>query len=459
MRGEGHIRSDDVLNCLLDVGARPVRAPLNWLWSHGFRFLMVLDAVVLYGTLVTINFVRFGANWPTYSKNHYAIGFLIATFVHLVVNYFSGLYEREPQLGSRPWLSRVTWAMAIGVALDGLFALVFDRFLMPRLNLGVLLLVGSVVLTGTRYFSRRLANRRRGPARVILVGASADRERAHDALLRSGSNGVVVAETTSVLALLDIVSSANATDILLLDLTAFSAAFPEPITRLDQLEIGLHQRVSAAETLMGLRTIGEVGGIPITRLRPHSLAAHQIRLKRLMDLVIVIASAPIWMPVMGALAIYLTAITGAPLIYRQTRVGLDGKPFELHKFRTMVRDAEASSGPRLSETGDTRVLPGALWLRKTRLDELPQLWNVLRGDMSLVGPRPERPEFVEEISKQVPGYGRRHSVRPGIAGLAQVEGRYETNAAHKLGYDLQYLVNWSLMLDIQLLLRAVGSRT
>jgi len=147
-------------------------------------------------------------------------------------------------------------------------------------------------------------------------------------------------------------------------------------------------------------------------------------------------------------------IAGAPVLYHQTRVGLDGKLFELHKFRTMVREAEVSSGPRLSEVDDSRVLRGARWLRQSRLDELPQLWNVLIGEMSLVGPRPERPEFVAKISTQVPGYARRNSVRPGIAGLAQVKGRYETDAAHKLGYDLQYLVNWSIMLDVQIVLRA-----
>jgi len=414
----------------------------------------MIDAVVLYGTLVAINFVRFGSNWPTYSKSHYAVGFLIATTLQLVINYFSGLYEREPRLGSRPWLSRVSWAMAIGVALDGLFAVLFDRYLMPRLNLGVLLFVGSIVLTGTRYLSRRLADRRRGPAQVILVGAAADREQARLALSRPGSAGVVVDETESVSSLLGVVSSTDATDVLLLDLTAFSAAFPEPITALDRLGIGLHQRVSAAETLMGLRTIGEVGGVPIARLRPHALAGHQVRLKRVMDLTLIIASTPIWVPVAGAIALYVRVIAGAPVLYHQTRVGLDGKLFELHKFRTMVRDAEVSSGPRLSQAGDSRVLRCARWLRRSRLDELPQLWNVLIGEMSLVGPRPERPELVAKISQQVPGYARRHSVRPGIAGLAQVRGRYETNAGHKLGYDLQYLVNWSIMLDVQIVLRA-----
>lgn len=447
--------TDGVINRLLDVGARPLGRPLNWLWQRGFRFLFVIDAVVLFTTLVAINVVRFGSTWPSYPVSHYLIGFSIATALHLIINYFSGLYEREPRLGSRPWLPRVSLAMAMGVAVDGLVAVLFDRYLMPRLNLGVLLVAGSVVLTGTRYLSRRLANRRRGPARVVLVGDAADRKQARLALSRPGSAGVVVGETESVTSLFDAVSSTDATDVLLLDLTAFSAAFPEPITALDRLGIGLHQRVSAAETLMGLRTIGEVGGVPITRLKPHALAGHQVRLKRMMDLALVIGSAPMWVPIVGLIALYVRVVAGAPVLYHQTRVGLDCVPFELHKFRTMVRDAEAGSGPRLSEAGDVRVLRGARWLRRSRLDELPQLWNVITRDMSLVGPRPERPEFVAKIIEEVPGYTRRHSVRPGITGLAQVKGRYETDAAHKLGYDLQYLVHWSPILDFQLIFQAI----
>ena len=447
--------TDGVINRLLDVGARPLGRPLNWLWQRGFRFLFVIDAVVLFTTLVAINMVRFGSTWPTYPISHYLIGFSIATALHLTINYFSGLYERESQLGSRPWLPRVSLAMTLGVAVDGLVAVLFDRYLMPRLNLGVLLVVGSVVLTGTRYLSRRLANRRRGPARVILVGDAADREQARLALSRPGSAGIVVGETESVAPLFDAVLSTDSTDVLLLDLAAFSAAFPEPITALDRLGIGLHQRVSAAETLMGLRTIGEVDGVPITRLKPHTLAGHQVRLKRIMDLALVIGTTPVWLPLVGLIALYVRVVAGAPVLYHQTRVGLDGAPFELHKFRTMVRNAEAESGPRLSEAGDLRILRGAHWLRRSRLDELPQLWNVLKGEMSLVGPRPERPEFVAKISQQVPGYARRHSVKPGITGLAQVRGMYGTDAAHKLGYDLQYLVNWSVTLDLQLILRAI----
>jgi len=130
------------INHLLDLAARPISRPLNWLWQRGFRFLFVIDAVVLFTTLVAINVMRFGSTWPTYPVSHYLIGFSIATALHLTINYFSGLYEREPRLGSRPWLPRVSLAMALGVAVDGLVAVLFDRYLMPRLNLGVLLVVG-----------------------------------------------------------------------------------------------------------------------------------------------------------------------------------------------------------------------------------------------------------------------------------------------------------------------------
>lgn len=444
-----------VVNHLVHTNTQPTTGPLNWLWVHGFRFLFVIDALVLFTTLVAINVARFGSTWPNYPVSHYLFGFCVATMLQLLINYFSGLYEREPRLGSRPWLARVSSAMALGVALDGLVALLFDRYLMPRLNLGVLLVIGSILLTGTRYFSRQLADRRRGAARVFLVGKAVDREQARLALSRPESAGTVVGETESVISLCDKVSKADATDVLLLDLTAFSAAFPEPITALDQLGVGLHQRVSAAETLLGLRTIGELGGIPITRLRPHALARHQKRLKRVIDLLLVIGSSFIWLPIIGFLALYVRTIAGKQVFYHQTRVGLDGTLFTIHKFRTMVRGAEEESGPRLSEEGDVRVLRGARWLRRTRLDEVPQFWNVIVGDMSLVGPRPERPEMIKQISRSTEGYARRHSITPGLTGLAQIKGKYETNPAHKLGYDLQYLVNWSPALDFVILLRSI----
>jgi lipopolysaccharide/colanic/teichoic acid biosynthesis glycosyltransferase len=144
------------------------------------------------------------------------------------------------------------------------------------------------------------------------------------------------------------------------------------------------------------------------------------------------------------------------VLYHQQRVGQHGRIFTLHKFRSMWADAEKATGPVwASKEGDTRVTSVGRFLRRSRLDELPQLWNVLRGDMSLVGPRPERPEFTREFTKTVPGWALRHAIRPGLTGLAQVSGEYSTEPEIKLRYDLAYLNNWSLGLDLSILLRTL----
>jgi lipopolysaccharide/colanic/teichoic acid biosynthesis glycosyltransferase len=189
-------------------------------------------------------------------------------------------------------------------------------------------------------------------------------------------------------------------------------------------------------------------------MRTHAMAAHQLRLKRVFDLAVVILSLPITLPALALLAVWVRLRGGSGVLFRQTRVGQRGKRFEVVKFRTMVHDAERT-GPQLSNKEDGRIFDGVRWMRSTRMDELPQIWNVLKGEMSLVGPRPERPELIEEIERDVAGYARRHELPPGITGFAQINGRYETDAAYKLGYDLQYLVNWSLVLDMQILLRTV----
>jgi exopolysaccharide biosynthesis polyprenyl glycosylphosphotransferase len=424
------------------------------LWRRGFRVLFVLDALVLYTLMILVNLARFGTDWPTYPLSHYWVGFAIATGIHLVVGYFSGLYEREPRLGQRPWLPRVTLAMAIGIGVDGLAFVVLDRYLMPRFNLGVLFVLGSLTLVANRHLSRSLNRKRQGPPRVVLVGSPDTARAVTDHLAQSDRAARVVATLTDTSALTDTVRARQATDVLLLDVDAFGHVFPQPLGVLENDGVGFLQRVGAQETLLGLQSVREVGGMPFVRLRSHTLPAHKVKLKRAFDLLVLLAASPLIVLVVGAIALYVRVRAGSPILYRQTRIGLDGHPFTLVKFRTMTRDAEIH-GAVLATENDPRVVPGLAWMRSTRADELPQLWNVLRGDMSIVGPRPERPELITDIAKQVPGYERRHELRPGLTGLAQVQGRYHTDAAFKVGHDLQYLVNWSLVLDMQIIVRTV----
>jgi exopolysaccharide biosynthesis polyprenyl glycosylphosphotransferase len=431
--------------------------PLAWLWSHGFRFLIVLDAVALYGLMVAISFVRFGFtfDWPRYSAAYYFVGFAIATIIHVTVNYFAGLYEREPRLGVRPWLPRVMLATAIGVATQGLAFVVLDRYLMPRLNLFVFFALASFVLVGNRRVSRSLARRRQGPPRVVLVGSTAALELATAHLAESDRDAEVVDRVPSAHLLAEAVNRHDASDVLLLDVTAFGSVYPEPLNSLEKAGIGFLQRVSARETLLGLKTVRQVGGMPFVPLRTHTVPTHKVRLKRMFDLFVVVLSAPLWVPVVGFLAAYVALRAGRPILYRQDRVGRDGVVFRCRKFRTMVPDAEEDGRAKLAARDDDRVVPALAWMRATRADELPQLWNVLKGEMSLVGPRPERPELVADIVRRVPGYIRRNELPPGLTGLAQVHGRYGTDAEYKLGYDIQYLVNWSLVVDLEILCRTV----
>ncbi len=202
-------------------------------------------------------------------------------------------------------------------------------------------------------------------------------------------------------------------------------------------------------------TLGEIDDIPVVEIPPLGLTWGQRLTKRAFDLAVTAVCLPLALPVMAAVAAAVLVSSGPPVIYRQERVGEGGRTFTLYKFRTMVRDAEAETGPVLASRDDPRVTPVGRWLRTLRLDELPQLFNVLRGDMSIVGPRPERPGFVTELADHLPGYRYRHLVRPGLTGLAQVAGGYATEPADKLRYDLYYVRNYSLLLDAKLLLRTL----
>jgi lipopolysaccharide/colanic/teichoic acid biosynthesis glycosyltransferase len=159
---------------------------------------------------------------------------------------------------------------------------------------------------------------------------------------------------------------------------------------------------------------------------------------------------------MVATAILIRLTSPGKILFAQRRVGRDGVGFTLSKFRTMVADAERHTGPVLATANDPRITKTGAFLRATRLDEFPQLFNVLRGEMSLVGPRPERPHFVQQFREQIPGYEFRLAVKPGVTGLAQVFGRYSTTAERKLRFDLTYITKYSLLMDIRLLLSTIA---
>ncbi|HVG00384.1 MAG TPA: sugar transferase, partial [Chloroflexia bacterium] len=164
-------------------------------------------------------------------------------------------------------------------------------------------------------------------------------------------------------------------------------------------------------------------------------------------------------PILPFVMLAIKLDSPGPIFFKQMRVGLGGKPFKIMKFRSMRQDAEAGSGAVWASNGDPRVTRIGRFLRKSRIDEIPQLWNIVVGDMSFVGPRPERPEFDEQLEREIPFYRARRAVRPGLTGWAQVQYRYGNSIAdalRKVEYDLYYIKNESVYLDLLILLRTVA---
>jgi Undecaprenyl-phosphate glucose phosphotransferase len=202
--------------------------------------------------------------------------------------------------------------------------------------------------------------------------------------------------------------------------------------------------------------IEEFETLPIIHLRESPLYGWNLVLKRGFDIVLGTAALVAVLPMMAVIAAIVRASSAGPILYQQERMGLDGRRFNMLKFRTMRPDAEAATGPTWAVQDDPRRTAVGAFLRRWSLDELPQLFNVLRGDMSLVGPRPERPSFVEEFRRRVPGYMLRHKVKAGITGWAQINGwRGNTSIERRIEYDLYYIERWSLAFDLSILLRTL----
>ena len=321
----------------------------------------------------------------------------------------------------------------------------------PRTVLLVYVPLLSFALGGWRSFAEVLAPI--GTRAVLVLGSGEDARRAAEAL-RSGqitghslagwSEGVSLEEVTAV------------QDVI------FASDRPEDRPRLVALlerslenDFDLWILPGLADIVSSRAVTKSLADLPLTPVATRGASLFAFAWRRTLDLLLgtllLLAAAPLLLAVTLVVAL---GSRGAPWI-RQRRVGKGGREFLLWKVRTMRADAEARTGPTLSGRDDERVTRTGVLLRRTRLDELPQLLHVVGGSMSLIGPRPERPEFVATYENEIPAYRLRHALKPGLTGLAQVMGAYATKPDVKLRYDLGYLFHWTPLLDVFILLRTV----
>ena len=212
------------------------------------------------------------------------------------------------------------------------------------------------------------------------------------------------------------------------------------------------------EIISGQAKTSQIYGFPLIDIMPELMPEWEKKVKRILDIFVSFLILVFSLPVLLITAIAIKVESKGPIFYKQERMGQKGKVFKIVKFRSMVQDAEKLSGPVWSAKNDPRITKVGNIIRKLRIDEIPQMYNIFKGEMSLVGPRPERPYFVEKLTKEIPLYKRRLKVRPGVTGWAQVKHKYDESVDDvktKLRYDLFYIENMSLRMDLNIIFRTV----
>ena len=230
------------------------------------------------------------------------------------------------------------------------------------------------------------------------------------------------------------------------------------ISKCDQKNVGIKIVPDLYEILSGQAKTSQIYGIPLIDIMPELMPEWEKKLKRILDITISFLILVLSLPIDLLFAVAIKINSKGPVIFKQERIGMNNKIFKIYKFRSMYQDAEKHTGPVWSAKDDPRVTRVGKIMRKLRIDEIPQFFNVLKGEMSLVGPRPERKYFVEMLAQQLPYYKRRLKVRPGITGWAQVKHKYDESIEDvkvKLRYDLFYIENMSLRMDIKILARTI----
>jgi lipopolysaccharide/colanic/teichoic acid biosynthesis glycosyltransferase len=230
------------------------------------------------------------------------------------------------------------------------------------------------------------------------------------------------------------------------------------INRLYPCNVEISVVPSLYDMLTGAAMIEEVGDQPLVRITEHKMSDMELCIKRVFDIVVSFVMLILLIPVYIIIALLVKCTSKGPIIFKQERIGLHGLPFQILKFRTMCDAAEGST-PQLSLDNDPRITPVGRWLRKYRLDELPQFWNVLIGEMSIVGPRPERRYFIQQIEQQAPYYCMIYKIRPGLTSWGPIKVGYTDTIAKmiiRLNFDVVYIENMSLLLDVRIMFHTIG---
>ena len=395
---------------------------LVWLCFLGFRW------IVYDGRVESLNEVLVPAFnfWPP---------LLVYPLICVFIYYLSGYYLRPFQKPLWREFSR-TFVSAAIIALLFFFLIIIDdqvesyeRYLG---SLGVLFAL-QFVLSYIPRLAITLLTRRRGVLRTCVVHSLVEAKR-----LKAGEQDEVILDLPD-----------NYTDRQLYEL----------IARLYPLACEISMVPRVYDMLTGAARIGRLDRPSLIRITEQHMSDSELCIKRALDVAVSLIGLIVLSPLLALIMLQVKLSSKGPIFYNQERVGLYGLPFRIHKFRTMIDHAEADGVPQITHDNDPRITRVGHWLRKYRLDELPQLWNILKGDMAIVGPRPERPYFIEQIMKEAPYYCLIYKVRPGLTSWGPIRVGYTDTMEkmiERLNCDIVYVENMSLMLDFKILFFTIG---
>lgn len=435
-------------------------------------FAVLLDAALINGGIVLAFLIRFKGTLPPYNFSAYQGLWVFVTIIVLGAFYISGLYDRRRSYTMVNILDNTINGVTLGTLLT--FVAVYaarrevGRF--PTTVLVISWLVNLILISGWRIILVRF--RKVAPRRVLVVGRGEGAESILQDIKKRPELGYKLIGVLSEEEMINPepgikhfksvrnirrIVTANKIDEVIISLPPESRK--EMIDTISQCQgMGVKFKIVPELYEMFLsETDGEdVNGLPLVEVMGAPIYGANEVIKRVIDILVSSVALLLFLPLILLIMVLIKIQSKGPVLFKQKRVGKDGRIFSLYKFRSMAKDAEKDTGPVLAKSDDKRITKLGRILRRTRLDEIPQLVKVLKGDMSLVGPRPERPFFVERFKKEIPGYVQRLQVRPGITGLAQVHSRYDISARSKLRYDLLYVRRHSLFLDMEIILRTIG---
>lgn len=399
-----------------------ISSELVWLCFLAFRW-MVYDGKVESLQEVLVPAFNF---WPP---------LIVYPIVCLVIYYLSGYYLRPFQ---KPlWREFLrTFICAMIISLLFFFIIIIDdpteNYRRYLVSLGVLFSL-QFVLSYIPRLTITILSRRRGISRTRVVHSMAEAE-----ALKAGEQDEVI---------IDLPKDYTDRDLYLL------------IARLYPLSCEISMVPRVYDMLTGAARIGQLDRPSLIRITEQSMTDAELCIKRAFDIAASAFGLMILSPLLGVIALQVKLSSRGPIFYSQERIGLYGLPFRIYKFRTMIANAEEEGLPQLTQDNDPRITKIGHWLRKYRLDELPQLWNILRGDMSIVGPRPERPYFIEQIMQEAPYYCLLYKVRPGLTSWGPIRVGYTDTLEkmiERLNCDIVYVENMSLLLDLKILFFTTG---